>query len=69
MGWVPGRQIMSPRDTSMSSVRRTVTAIGGNASSTGPAKVSTDATVDVKPLGSTITSSPGLNTPPTTVPA
>jgi hypothetical protein len=31
-----GRQIMSPRETSISSSSVTVTAIGENASSTGP---------------------------------
>jgi hypothetical protein len=60
--------IMSPRDTSISSARWTVTDIGGKASATGPAGV--DAViVDVKPLGSTTTSSPGLQDAPATVPA
>ena len=35
-----GRQIMSPREMSISSASRTVTDIGGNASSTGPSAVS-----------------------------
>ena len=60
---------MSPRLTSMSSASRSVTDIGENASSTGPPPVSIDAIVDVKPDGSTTTSSPGLSTPPATVPA
>ena len=60
---------MSPRLTSISSARRTVTDIGANASSTGPSAVSIDAIVDVKPDGSTTTSSPGLSTPPATCPA
>jgi hypothetical protein len=63
------RQIMSPRDTSSSSARRIVTAIGENASPTGPSAVSIVAIVVVSPDGSTTTSSPGLNTPPATVPA
>ena len=53
----------------MSSASRTVTDMGGNASSTGPSKVSMPATVVVRPDGSTITSSPGRNTPPATRPA
>ncbi|RGC64942.1 hypothetical protein C5N14_31190 [Micromonospora sp. MW-13] len=61
-----GRQIMSPREMSISSVRRTVTDIGGNASSTGPSAVSTAAMREVNPDGSTITSSPGFNTPDAT---
>ena len=55
---------------SISSASRIVTAIGANASSTGaPPGPSMAAIVDVKPDGSTTTSSPGLNTPPATVPA
>ena len=46
-----------------------MTDIGGNASSTGPSAVSIDAIVEVKPDGSTTTSSPGLNTPPAICPA
>ena len=53
----------------MSSARRMVTDIGAKASSTGPSKVSMPATVVVRPDGSTITSSPGRNTPPSTRPA
>ena len=68
-GWLPGRQIMSPRDTSTSSVSRIDTDIGGNASSTGPSNVSIPAMVVVIPDGSTTTSSPGRNTPPATTPA
>ena len=45
------------------------TAIGANASSTGPSNVSIDRMVDVNPDGSTMTSSPGLSTPLATVPA
>ena len=53
----------------MSSSSRTVTDIGGNASSTGPSAVSIAAIGVVKPDGSTMTSSPGLSTPPATCPA
>jgi hypothetical protein len=60
---------MSPRETSRSSSRRTVTDIGANASSSGPSCVSTDATFERAPLGSTTTSSPGRNTPPAIWPA
>ena len=61
---------MSPRrDVDVVGRGVIVTDIGANASSTGPSAVSIDAIVDVKPDGSTITSSPGLNTPPATVPA
>ncbi len=41
----------------------------GNASSTGPSKVSIDAILVLRPDGSTTTSSPGFITPPATVPA
>ena len=51
VGWLCGRQIMSPRDTSMSSASRSETDIGGNASSTGPSEVSIDAIRVVKPRG------------------
>ena len=44
-----GRQIMSPREMSISSASRTVTDIGGNASSTGPSAVSIAAIGVVKP--------------------
>ena len=53
----------------MSSVSRTVTAIARPASSIGPSGVSMAAIVDVKPEGSTTTSSPGFITPPATCPA
>ena len=43
--------------------------MGAKASSTGPSEVSIRAMRDVKPEGSTTTSSPGLNTPPATRPA
>ena len=59
VGMLFGRQIMSPRLTSMSSASRTLTDIGGNASSTGPPNSSTPAIVVRNPLGSTTTSSPG----------
>jgi hypothetical protein len=68
-GALAGRQIVSPRDTSRSSVRRTVTDIGANASSTAPRGPSIAAIVVVRPLGSTWTSSPGRRTPLATVPA
>ena len=68
-GALCGRQIMSPREMSIWSSRRTVTDIGAYASSTGPSAVSTEAIREVKPLGSTMTSSPGLSTPPATCPA
>ena len=69
MGTLCGRQSMSPRLMSMSSVSVIVTAIGGNASSTGPSAVSMVAIVDSRPLGSATTRSPGLSTPEATVPA
>ena len=69
VGWLCGRQIMSPRDTSMSSSRRSETDIGGNASSIGPSAVSMAATRVVKPDGSTMTESPGLKMPAETWPA
>ena len=68
-GALCGRQIMSPREMSISSASRTVTDIGGNASSTGPSAVSIAAIVLVMPDGRTITSSPGLSTPEATWPA
>ncbi|SLJ83056.1 Uncharacterised protein [Mycobacteroides abscessus subsp. abscessus] len=47
-----------------------MTACGGNASVTGlPPGPQIAATVVDSPEGSTVTSSPGLNTPPATVPA
>ena len=54
---------------SISSASVMVTAIGGNASSTGPSAVSIDAIVDSRPDGSATTRSPGLSTPDATVPA
>ena len=63
------RAIMSPRETSTSSARRTVTDIGGNASSISWSNMSMPSMVEVMPHGSTITSSPGLSTPPATMPA
>ena len=68
-GWLLGRQIMSPREMSISSVRVMATDIGAKVSSTGPWGPSMLAMVDSKPDGSTTTSSPGLSTPPATVPA
>ena len=67
-GWLCGRQIMSPRETSRSSARWTVTDIGGNASSTTPSWVSIRWMRDVAPLGSTTTSSPARTTPEATCP-
>ena len=71
MSWVTvgmlfGRQSMSPREMSISSSRRTVTDIGGYASSISPSAVSMAAMREVKPDGSTMTSSPFFSTPPTT---
>ena len=53
----------------MSSARLIDTAIGGNASSTGPLGPSMVVIRLVLPLGNTITSSPGRITPLATVPA
>ena len=39
VGWLCGRQIMSPREMSMSSSSSSVTDIGGNASATSPSAV------------------------------
>ena len=63
------RAIMSPRETSTSSASRIVTLIGGKASSSAWSRRSIDSIVEVMPLGSTTTSSPGLSTPPATWPA
>ncbi len=60
---------MSPREMSTSLVSLIVTDIGPKASAMGPSYESIEATVEVKPLGSTTTSSPGLKTPPAIVPA
>ena len=60
---------MSPLLMSMSSSKVTVTLIGANASSTGPSNVSTDFILELKPLGSTNTLSPGLKIPPDILPA
>ena len=68
-GWLCGRQIMSPREMSISSVRVMATDIGANASSTGPSGPSMRSMVVAKPDGSATTSSPGLSTPPAIVPA
>ena len=68
-GALLSRAIMSPRLTSTSSVRRTVTLIGGNASAISSSNRSIASIVLVMPLGSTTTSSPGLSTPPATWPA
>jgi hypothetical protein len=68
-GWLCGRQIMSPREMSISSSSRIVTDMGANASATGPSTVSMAAMRDGSPDGSTITSSPGLKMPPATWPA
>ncbi len=53
----------------MSSARLIDTAIGGNASSTGPVGPSIAVMRLVFPLGSTTISSPGRSTPLATVPA
>ena len=53
----------------MSSLRRTDTDIGGNASSIAPSKVSIAAIVERCPPGSTTTSSPVRMIPPATCPA
>ena len=58
VGWLDGRQIRSPRETSTSSSSRSVTAIGGKAWSTGPSGVSIEAIFEVLRDGITITSSP-----------
>ena len=63
------RAIMSPRETSTSSSRWTVTLIGGNASAISWSNRSILAIVDVMPEGRTTTSSPGLRMPPATWPA
>src|SRR5690606_29332342 len=68
-GWLCGRQIMSPREMSRSSANRSVTDMGGNASSTGPSNVSIPVIVVVRPEGRWSTSSPGFSTPPATCPA
>ena len=61
---------MSPRLMSISSASAMVTDMFGErlARSDRPT-ASTPAMVDVRPDGSTITSSPGSNAPPATVPA
>ena len=69
VGWLCGRQIMSPREMSRSSVSSSVTAIDGRASATGPSAVSMRSMRVVSPDGSTITSSPGRSVPAATVPA
>ena len=69
VGWLEGRQIRSPRETSTSSSSRSVTAIGGKACATGPSGVSIDAILEDFRDGITITSSPWLKMPPTTDPA
>ena len=53
----------------MSSARLIDTAIGGNASATGPSGPSMVVMTLVFPLGNTTTSSPGRITPLATVPA
>ncbi|CNK16083.1 Uncharacterised protein [Mycobacterium tuberculosis] len=69
LGWLLLRAIMSPREMSISSARLIDTAIGGNASVTGPFGPSIAVIVVVLPTGNTTTSSPGRITPPATVPA
>jgi hypothetical protein len=63
------RAITSPREMSMSSARLIDTAIGGNASATGPVGESMAVMLLDLPLGSTTISSPTRMTPPATVPA
>jgi hypothetical protein len=69
VGWLCGRQIMSPREMSISSARRMVTDMGGKASIDLPSATSTLAIREVNPDGSTMTSSPFLSTPPAICPA
>ena len=59
---------MSPRLTSTSSVRVTVTACGANASANSPSYVTIDFTRLSLPDGSTMTSSPFRTIPDATVP-
>ena len=68
-GWLFARVIMSPREMSMSSARLIATAIGGNASVTGPLGPSITVIRLALPVGSATTSSPGRITPLATVPA
>ncbi len=53
----------SPRETSTSSVRVTVTAVPGPASSRSPLKVTRRSTLVTTPEGRTMTSSPGVDDP------
>ena len=69
LGWLLGRQIMSPLATPTGSARVIVTAMGGKASSTGPSAVSIVRMVVATPEGMTTTGSPGRKTPLATVPA
>lgn len=69
-GRLPGRQIMAPRPTSMSSLSRRVTAMGGNPSVSGsPPGARISKIVEVMPEGRTVTFSPTRNTPLAIVPA
>ncbi len=69
VGWLDGRQIMSPRETSSWSSSRSVTAIGGKLCSTGPLGVSIAAILDFFRDGRAITSSPWRKMPPAIEPA
>ena len=60
---------MSPREMSRSSSKRKVTAIGANASLSGPSKVSIEEIRVSSPLGSTTTASPGRKIPAAICPA
>ena len=53
----------------MSSVNDIQTDIGENASLTLPLNVSIDFILEVNPEGNIVTSSPGLKTPPSILPA
>src|SRR5437763_16479034 len=68
-GWLCGRQIMSPREMSMSSSSTRVADIGGNASSTGPRAESQRLALEVKLDGTCVTVPPALITPTATLPA
>ena len=54
---------------SISSSKVMQTDMGEKASSTSPSKVSIDLIFEVNPEGSIVTSSPGLKTPPSILPA
>ena len=68
-GVLLGRQIMSPREMSISSSIVSVTDIGEKASATSPSAVRIFAMRVDSPDGRWVTSSPGLRTPPANWPA